>query len=135
MDQQLLYLKVRVLVLLTGFAEVEANHPAISNSVLAALTKVKQNVTYRKIVIASPVPQPYASSAQLKALFRFSKLLQHCCKDSMRLEFTKTGTLFYGPGGLYANLLDSKGLTVHGAKVLQRQLLDKLNSMGFANVK
>lgn len=134
-DQQLLFVRVRVLVLLTGFAEVEAEHPAIINSVLAAFDRMQRNVGYRKIVVAAPVPRPYASATQLKATFKFTKILQHICKQSVCLEFTKSGSLFYGPGGFYANLLDNTGLTSHGVETLHRQLLDKLNSLGFANVK
>lgn len=129
-DQQLLYAGVKVLVILTGFAEVEAQHPALLNSVRAAIDRICGNVHYRKIVLGAPLPRPGASVLQLRELFKLSKLIQWCCKDSDRLEFTKSGFLFYGPGGLYANQMKETGLTSVGLNNLRNQLLDKLNSLG-----
>lgn len=40
-NQELIYLHIRVLFIVTGFAEVEAQHPAMGSSVLVALSKIK----------------------------------------------------------------------------------------------
>lgn len=42
-DQELMFLGVKILVIITGFAEVEANHPAIISSVLTAMAKNQAN--------------------------------------------------------------------------------------------
>lgn len=129
-DQELLFLGVKVLVIITGFAEVEAGHPAMLNCVMAAMMKLRKNVGYDRILLGSPLPRPHASVTQLKSLFALSKSVQDLCKVHPGFEFTKTGLLFYGPGGMYANLMDDKGLTSQGVTVLRRQLIDKLNSLG-----
>lgn len=134
-DQELLYLGVRVLVVLTGFAEVEVEHPAVTNCILAAMSKLEANVSYQKIVIAAPIPRPGASVTQLKNLFSMTKAIQVLCKSKDRFEFSKTGHLFYGPGGLYANLFVEDKLSHAGKILLANQLLDKLNSLGFAKAR
>lgn len=127
-DQQLTFLGIRILLIVTGFAEVEAQHPALLSSLLAAMEKIQRNVGYSNIILAAPVPSPTATRSQLKELFAFSKQIQVVCKHAARFQYTKTGLLFYGRGGMYANLLDSKGLTAQGVKVVTTQLMDRLNS-------
>lgn len=134
LNQELMYLGVKALVIITGLAEVEAQHPALVNCVLAAVDKIKTNVGYSTIILAAPIPKNGSTTVQLKELFQFSKLLQFVCKRDPRLEFTKTGQFFYGPGGLYANLLDEQGLTNSGLSLLKRQLQDKLGSLGLCKV-
>lgn len=129
-DQELLFVGVRVLVILTGYAEVEARHPAVFNSIIAALKKIKDNVHYEKIILGAPLPRPTATIGLLKDLFKMSKLLQFCCRNCNRLEFSKSGLLFYGPGGLYADLMQKTGLSTVGVLALKNQLVDKLNSLG-----
>lgn len=129
-NQELLYLNVRVLLIITGFAEVEAQHPAIVNSVLAAVEKVLHNVGYHKIILGAPIPRPRANPKQLRHLFGLSRVINQLCKGSDRLEFTKSGALFYGPGGIYANLMAKHGLSQLGLDRLATQLMDKLASVG-----
>lgn len=131
-NKELLYLNVKVMVVMTGFAEVEVEHPAMVNCVLAAMQKMLDNVDYQKIVVAAPVPRPDATNVQLKELFKLTKVIQCLCKKDCRLEFTRSGLNFYGPRGIYANLMTAKGLTQMGTKTVNNQLLDKLNSLGFA---
>lgn len=76
------------------------------------------------------MPQSSATTQVLKQLFLFTKQLQLICKNTQGVQFTKTGLLFYGPGGLYANLLDEKGITPQGQSIVTTQLLDKLKSVG-----
>lgn len=128
-DQELLFLEVKVLVIITGFAEVEAKHPAIISSVLAALGKVLQNVAYRKIIVGAPIPRPRALPSQLKQLFDFSKQLQLLCRGHDRLEYTKSGLMFYGPKGVYVNLMHEESLSTQGCKRLTTQLLDRVSSV------
>lgn len=130
LNQEFVYLGVKVLVVITGFAEVEAGHQAWTNSVMAAMKKLEKGVPYPVIVLASPLPRPYATRDQLRQLFDCSRQLQRLCKQNTRFEFTKSGLLFYGPGGLYANLMDQSGLTEQGVRLLRTQLIDKLNSLG-----
>lgn len=129
-NQELLFVGIKVLVVLTGFAEIEAGHPALINCIMAAMSKLRKNVGYQRILLGSPIPRPQASVSQLKDLFAMSKHLQALCKVHPGFEFTKTGLLFYGPGGLYAHLMDANGLTVQGTQALHTQLIDKLNSLG-----
>lgn len=129
-NQELMFVAIKVLIVVSGFAEVEAGHPAMINCIMAAMDKIKKGITYQKIILASPVPRPYASRNQLKALFAMSKQIQKLCTMHDKFEFTKTGLLFYGPGGLYADLMDQQGLTQAGVKVMYNQLVDKLNSLG-----
>lgn len=133
-DQELVFINIKLLFIITGFAEVQSEHPALGSCVLAALDKVAKNVSYPKIVLASPVPQVSASVRDLKSLFGLSKQLQGYCKHSRRFEFTKTGLLVYGPGGVYANLLDANGITKQGFSILRIQIVDKLHSVGFKRV-
>lgn len=130
-NQELLFLGTKVLLVITGCAEVEAQHPAMVNSVLAAMKRIQDNVPY-VVVMAAPLPKPTDTVKQLKDLFRMTKVIQACCKDRDRFEFTKSGLLFYGPGGIYANLMCDQGLSDLGVTTLSNQLLDKLNSLGFA---
>lgn len=134
-NQELLFLHIKVLVIITGWAEIEAEHPAMENSVLAAIERILTNVHYRKVVLAAPVPRPDASKEQLKQLFRMTRFLQFCCKGNGRLEYTKSGQMFYGPGGLYADFFHGGGLTQNAKSVLSNQLFDKINSLGFAKSK
>lgn len=128
-DQELIFLGTKALVVLTGFADIEAEHPALLSSVLAAMSKIKENVGYQLIILTSPVPGPQVSTEQLRRLFSFARQIQLLCKHSEKFEFTKTGQLFYGPGGRYVNLLDLEGLTDQGLKIISTQLLDKINSV------
>lgn len=76
---------------------------------------------------------PDTQATKLEQLFLFLKQLQWLCKRSARFHYTKTGPLFYGPGWLYANLLDDHGLTTKGNSAVTTQLLDKLKSVGGAS--
>lgn len=133
-NQELAFAGITVLFLITGCAEVEAQHPAIVSSVVAALHKVVQNVPYSKIIIGAPIPKPSASQAQLKQLFNFSKQLQLLTRQDDRLEYTKTGLMFYGPGGVYANLMSQLRLTNQGLARLKTQVVDRLLSTGLVTL-
>lgn len=129
-NQELVFLDVKVLFVITGFAEVQARHPALGSCVLAALKKLDGNIWCEQVILAAPLPQFDTSRALLKDLFQLSRQLQNFCAGHARYEYTKTGLLFYGPGGVYANLLERTELTASGKKVLVRQVLDKLHSCG-----
>lgn len=127
-NQELCFKGVRVLFIITGFAEVEADHPALGSCVLAALQKVISNADFQKIFLGAPAPTVCASKEQLRRLFQLTKQLQWFCKHNPKFEYTKTGLLLYGPGGVYANLMTSEGLTHAGVNALNTQTLDKLAS-------
>lgn len=113
-NQQLIFLQIKVLYIITGFAEIEAQHPTFSSSVVVALSKIEQNVGYEHIIVGAPIPAPGATKIQLKQLFHLSKQLQALCKEHPKFEFTKSGLLFYGPGGIYGNLMTQEGITLQG---------------------
>lgn len=129
-NQEMAFPGVKVIVVISGFAEIEARHPAIISSVLAVMRRLESSVANVKIVLASPVPNPSADKELLRQLFYFSKQLQKLCTLHKRFDFTKTGLLFYGPGGLYANMLDRHGATEQGLKLVTTKLMDKLKSVG-----
>lgn len=131
-NQELTYLNIKTLFIITGFAEIEVQHPALGSSVLAALSKIDKNVGYANIIVGAPVPRPGASKSQLKSLFHLTKQLQALCRDHPRFEFTKTGLLCYGPGGIYGNIMNERGLTPMGAKSISTQISDKLSSVGLS---
>ena len=132
----------KLVVLITGCAEVVAQHHAIINCVQSALEAIQKENPDAIILICAPMPRPRDGPVLIAELDELAKVLSDICKRSEYLEFSKLGQNFYAKFRAMPNeigeeelvylirshLMNSKGLTLHGSRLISARISEKIAS-------
>ena len=133
---------IKLVILMTGRAEVVAQHKAVINCIQSAVEAIKMANSDAVIMLCAPLPYPRDGDVLLQELGEFSKTLNDICRQSEYLEYSKIGQAFIQrhslinpEGGDPENvllvkpfLMDRSGLTLQGARLISSKLLEKVSS-------
>ena len=132
----------KIMVIITGRAEVVAQHEAVVNCVQSTIDTIHKANSQLIILLCAPVPYPRDGHIMLEELSEFSAVLNDLCKQSEYLEYSRLGHVFYSRRRIVEpevweedtlcvvkrNLLDRGGLTLQGARLINSRLVDKIAS-------
>ena len=132
---------VKLVIIISGRAEVVAQHEAIINCVQSAIDAIRAFNSDVVIMMCAPLPYPRDGHVLLNELTEFAKTLNDICRQSEYLEYSKIGQAFMQKRALAhvddevdsvfmikTSLMDRMGLTLQGARLISSKLLEKVSS-------
>lgn len=117
-----------LVILVSGRAEVEAEHPAGLNTAWATMLEIACLWPVARVLVSAPVPRSGDKKFLLNGLHSFSKGLRQLCRRNSRFEFARLGYLFFNKHGLDHSLYQQGVISETGVSLFTSQLREKILS-------